>query len=167
MASRTQRVQEASKWRGAAELVEVSGRRMTAADWAEVFDLSREMTRRAAVDGAVRACQMAPEMMALLADCARGDKTFKGAPAAVRRAAIMDLLDMATGGPEGRRELMGAGTKQPELKDLPNSSELRAFIEAGNAALAAARAKASAADAVVIDSQPPAQPATDGPTASS
>ena len=126
-------------------------------DWPEILKLSRELQKQAAIDQTMRCISLAPEMVGLLADCARGEGTFKGASSAVRRLAALDVLAMATGG-----LLKDAGLQENAPKNQGDSgdlnkrslSELEEFISAGLSRLAKLDAAKGADDAIVIEQQP-------------
>lgn len=130
-------------------------KRLSREQWLEVFEQARELTRAAAIGNVQQACAMAPEMLGLLADCARGVGTFEGASHAVRRMAALDVLQIATGSPD-QYEFRNQPEKGKAINDLP-LAEVIAFIDAGKQRLAQMKARASAVDAEVL----PAASATD------
>ena len=123
-------------------------KRLSREQWLEVFEQARELTRAAAISNVQRACNMAPEMLDLLADCARGVGTFEGASHAVRRMAALDVLQIATGNADSY-EFRKQPEKEKAINELP-LAEVIAFIDAGKQRLAQMKARASAVDAEVL-----------------
>ena len=138
---------------------------LTQREWGEVFRLGREIAQRAQVDNVARACDLAPEMLTLLVDCARGSGTFEGAPASVRRLAALDVLEIATGKPDSFTWRNNSNTPN-EINELPAEGDLRAFVEAGKRALELARQRKGATDAEIVpgdNSQTTAEQTTQQP----
>lgn len=131
--------------------IPISARKLSQSEWEQVFTQAREMTRQAGLDNAMRAVKMAPEMLELLADCARGINTFAGASHAVRRMAAQDVLEIATGGIE-REAWRDRTEKATNINEL-DLGEVQAFIEAGRERLRRMREKG--VENCPVDTEPP------------
>lgn len=118
-------------------------------EWLELFEMARDLQRANAVDQVVRTCELAPEMLGLLVDCARGVGSFEGTGAAVRRLAILDVLALSTGAGAAKQDLL----PKQDARDIGGKrslSELEEFIDAGYRRLKELDLRRSAIDAVVV-----------------